>query len=211
MKKDDNGYRIRRKVDRRMFLGGLLLGGGLLAGALALQRVHGRWRYIVIHHSAGDHGSINLLNRVHRRRQQGDPVDSMAYHFAIGNGNGMPMGAVDHHLRWRLGLWGAHVSARNTPVNISGIGICLIGNYEKGPVPEPQYRALRDLCQRLMDSYAIPPTRVVVHRAIPGERTRCPGRFFPVRRLADELLRPVAMALPAAGESALRRGSLPLF
>jgi N-acetylmuramoyl-L-alanine amidase len=203
--KKARGGGIREKVDRRRFMGGMLLGSGLLAGALALQRLQHRWRHIVIHHSAGNRGSVRLLNRVHRQRQPGDAVDSMAYHFAIGNGNGMPMGAVAHHLRWRLGLWGAHVSARNAAVNISGIGICLVGNFEKRPVPRPQYLALLALCRRLMDRYAIPPTRVVVHRELPGEKTKCPGRFFPARLLARDLLRPVTMATSAG------KGSAPLF
>lgn len=50
-------------------------------------------------------------------------------------GFGLKMGEIAHGLRWRQGLWGAHVSSRNRVYNLQGIGICLIGNYHKHQFP----------------------------------------------------------------------------
>src|ERR687892_2579028 len=85
-----------------------------------------RWRYIVIHHSAGESGSIEFLQRVHRERQPYDPIDAMPYHYVVGNGNGLGMGEIGSDWRQEFGLWGSHLSAKNTMRNALGIGICLI-------------------------------------------------------------------------------------
>ena len=53
-----------------------------------------RWRYIVVHHSAGSYGDIEFLKKVHRGRQASDPIDAIPYHFIFGNGNGLGMGEV---------------------------------------------------------------------------------------------------------------------
>ena len=109
-----------------------------------------RWRYIVIHHSAGNYGTIEFLQQVHRERQAGDPIDAIPYHYVIGNGNGLAMGEVASDWRQKYNIWGTHVSGRNTDHNLRGIGICLIGNLEKHPIPSEQYQALLILTKRLM-------------------------------------------------------------
>ena len=125
-------------MSRRRFL--------VLAGALGATISLGawcwpnRWKYIVIHHSAGDSATIESLQQVHRERQPGDPVDAIPYHFVIGNGNGIGMGEVASDWRQDMNLWGTHVSAGNKARNFAGIGICLVGNFENSPVPEPQYK-----------------------------------------------------------------------
>jgi N-acetyl-anhydromuramyl-L-alanine amidase AmpD len=109
-----------------------------------------RWKYIAIHHSAGNYGNVPFLQRVHRERQPSDPVDAIPYHFIIGNGNGMRMGEIASSWRKKHDIWGAHVSKRNRDWNMRGIGICLIGNFENHPVPDPQYTALVTLTRSLM-------------------------------------------------------------
>ena len=142
-----------------------------------------RWQYIVIHHSAGSFGTIEFLQRVHRDRQAGDPVDAIPYHYVIGNGNGLGMGEVASDLRREYNLWGMHVSANNTLKNFNGIGICLIGNFETTDVPAPQFQALVSLTRSLMQAHDIPVGNVMFHGRIRGESTRCPGARFPYDRL----------------------------
>ncbi len=140
-----------------------------------------RWRYIVVHHSAGTYGDIAMLQRVHRERQPGDPIDAIPYHYVIGNGRGLGVGEVASDWRRSLHIWGAHVSARNRARNLFGIGVCVIGNLEEHEMPARQLEALVALTRALMTRYDIPPQNVTGHGLLEGESTRCPGRNFPLR------------------------------
>jgi len=173
-------------MKRRRFL---ITSGALVAGGAALGTLYwpSRWRYIVIHHSAGDFATIEFLQEVHRVRQSGDPVDAIPYHYVIGNGNGLGMGEVASDWRGELDVWGAHVSGNNSAKNFLGLGICLVGNFEEGEVPEAQFEALVELTRSLMQRYQIPPDNVLGHGLIEGERTKCPGRNFPMQRLRSAI------------------------
>lgn len=146
-----------------------------------------RWRYIVIHHSASTHGDIEFLQRVHRERQAGDPIDAIPYHYVIGNGNGLAMGEIASDWRQQWDIWGAHVSGNNSARNYLGIGICLIGNFERHEVPEEQFQALVRLTRTLMGRYDIRPDNVNGHGLIEGEASKCPGRHFPMLRFRQAI------------------------
>ncbi len=169
------------RIPRRRFL--IMSAMGILGmlGVGAFFTVQ-RWRYIVVHHSAGNFGNVDFLKRVHRQRQPHDPIDSMAYHFVVGNGNGLEMGEIKAGERWAKSLWGAHVSARNSSYNFQGIGICLVGNYHTQSLPAKQYDALVELVRSLMAHHHISSAKVFTHSRLNGERTVCPGRHFPYRR-----------------------------
>lgn len=172
-------------MNRRRFL---LLSGGIVsaagAGAVYWPR---RWEYIVIHHSAGNYGTIEFLQEVHRERQGGDPIDAIPYHYVIGNGNGLGMGEVASDMRRELNLWGAHLSGNNTLKNFLGLGVCLIGNFEEHDVPAPQFDALVALTRSLMQQYGIPAENVGFHGRIQGESTKCPGSRFPYERFTEAI------------------------
>ena len=173
-----NSNHSRSRMKRRRFLMStvaLALAAG--AGALAWPR---RWKYIVIHHSGGNYGTIDFLQEVHRQRQGGDPIDAIPYHYVIGNGNGLAMGEVASDWRQEFDIWGAHVSGNNSARNAFGIGICLIGNFEESAVPSGQLGALVTLTRDLMRRYGIRPENVGFHGRLAGENTLCPGRHFPV-------------------------------
>ncbi|MES9990861.1 MAG: peptidoglycan recognition family protein [Candidatus Thiodiazotropha sp.] len=172
-------------MNRRKFLKTSAV-SALLLGAGAIYWPH-RWKYIVVHHSAGDFGTIEFLQRVHRQRQAGDPIDAIPYHYVIGNGNGMEEGEIGSDWRQRYGIWGAHVSGRNMDRNLRGIGICLIGNFDIDPVPEGQYVALVALTKALMSKYQILVENVSGHGHTEGELTNCPGKHFPMQRFLKEI------------------------
>ncbi|MEM9401547.1 MAG: peptidoglycan recognition family protein [Pseudomonadota bacterium] len=167
-------------INRRRFL----VTSGVTLAALGAGAVYwpGRWKYIVVHHSAGDFGTINFLQQVHRDRQPGDPIDAIPYHYVIGNGNGLAMGEVASDWRRDFNIWGTHLSANNRQRNFSGLGICLIGNFEVSTVPEPQFDALVSLTRALMSRYGIVAENVGTHGRTHGESTKCPGRHFPYAR-----------------------------
>ena len=162
---------------------GLLGAVGVSAGTFWKQR----WKYIVVHHSGGEYGTIPMLQKVHAERQPLDPINAIPYHYVIGNGNGMPMGEVKSDFRKKYNLWGSHVSGNNSYRNFLGLGICLIGNFESKKVPAQQYQALLSLVKKLMQEYTIPVENVSGHGLIRGESTLCPGRHFPIQQLLKDI------------------------
>lgn len=172
-------------MNRRRFLtAGLSFLGLTGAGAAYWTR---RWDYIVIHHSAGGRGDIPFLQQVHRQRQAGDPIDAIPYHFVVGNGKGLKDGEVASDWRQRWHIWGAHVSGRNFDRNFRGLGICLIGNFEKYPPTQKQYAATVRLTKSLMEQYSIPASHVSGHGHTENESTKCPGRHFPMRKFMRDI------------------------
>ena len=141
------------------------------------------WKYIVLHHSASEGGSVDTIDALHqsRRDQFGNPWQGIGYHFVIGNGQGMPDGQVKATFRWNEQLHGAH--ARSRLHNRHGIGICLIGNFDVASPTPRQMAALGELCQFLAARYNLPAKRVLRHLDIAA--TRCPGRLFPYAELLD--------------------------
>lgn len=172
-------------MNRRRFL--TVSGLGLMGIGSSAWYWENRWEYIVIHHSAGNYGNIPFLQKVHRERQAKDPIDAIPYHYIIGNGNGLGMGEIDSDWRNDWGIWGAHVSIRNRARNFKGIGICLIGNYEHQAIPQQQYNALVKLTRQLMATHNIPVENINGHGLIEGEKTKCPGKHFPMVQFKQDI------------------------
>lgn len=152
------------------------------------------WRYIVLHHSASRSGNVEQFDRYHR--QQG--FGGIAYHFVIGNGNGMEDGEVAETFRWTQQISGTHSSVNSWMYNVYGIGICLVGNFEEQGPTHRQLLALENLVLRLSRTYAIKQKSIVTHRTVPYdydsnryEQTLCPGKYFDVshlrKRIAEHL------------------------
>lgn len=132
----------------------------------------GRWRAIVVHHSATKGGSVVAIDRFHREERKME--NGMGYHFLIGNGNGMPDGAVEPGPRWLQQLDGAHTKKDKT--NTYAIGICLVGDFTNTLPTERQLASLRSLLAFLRKEYSIGLAAITGHNAIMA--TECPGRCF---------------------------------
>ena len=104
----------------------------------------------------------------------------IGYHFVIGNGNGMGDGIVEPTFRWRQQLHGAH--AGNNRYNQHGIGIALIGNFEKKPPTAAQLASVKRLIGVLKGAYRISSEKVIGHGDI--KATACPGKFFPMAEVS---------------------------
>lgn len=143
----------------------------------------GRWKYIVIHHSGVDEGTVKGMDRYHREVRRME--NGLAYHFVIGNGKGMGDGEIAAGPRWRPQLAGGHL--RSEYQNQISIGICLVGNYDKhGPSPA-QLRSLTALTRALMSRCNVPLSGVKTHQQINVIHTRCPGSKFPTRSFIETL------------------------
>ena len=135
------------------------------------------WKTIVLHHSATKVGSVATIDAEHRRRKDatGQPWLGIGYHFVIGNGHGMPDGEIEATFRWQQQLPGAHAGSRLH--NASGIGICLIGDFNESPPTKKQISSARKLVESLRRRYPIGRRQTIAHRDV--KATDCPGRFFP--------------------------------
>ena len=155
-------------------------GAGALAPVLAASRglriTPGRWTHLVIHHSGIEAGNAKSYDGAHRRRGM---ENGLAYHFVIGNGRDSGDGQIEVGPRWTKQLFGGHV--RSQAMNDHGIGICLVGNFEKRPPGQRQLASLHALLAHLrgdgLPGSAVP--KVTVHRWVDRNHTVCPGRRFP--------------------------------
>lgn len=141
-----------------------------------------RWQYIVAHHSGIDRGNATSYDRFHRQERR--MVNGLAYHFVIGNGIDSGDGEVEIGNRWREQLLGGHV--RNHQVNQTGIGICLVGNFEQRRPTHHQLAATRELIHFLMTPGVAGRCQFTVHREVDRNHTVCPGRFFPTAAFKRE-------------------------
>jgi len=134
----------------------------------------GRWKYIIVHHSATQEGSSLQFHRHHQEKGW----DSVGYHFVIDNGkSGKPDGFIEITPRWLKQQHGAHCKASD--MNTVGIGICLVGNFNEREVSPAQMNALVYLVNELRRYYKIPKNNILGHRHVPGSKTDCPGNRFP--------------------------------
>lgn len=135
-----------------------------------------RWKYVIIHHSATEVGNADLFDVGHRRRGF---WNGLGYHFVIDNGTGGTRnGQIEIGHRWNHQMDGAHCNAND--MNKIGIGICLVGNFDKDQVSAAQMESLVWLVRLLQTKYRIPTSHVLQHRDVPGKQgTDCPGTQFP--------------------------------
>ena len=137
------------------------------------------WKYIVIHHSATDAGSVKAFHKYHTKQGYG----GIAYHYVIGNGKGMKDGEIKETFRWKQKVSGAHVSGNSWDHNIFGIGIALVGNFEKSKPTKNQMTALKKLIVKLKNNYNINSNNIYGHKHVlhddasgRKEQTVCPGK-----------------------------------
>lgn len=143
------------------------------------------WRWIVLHHSDDLTGNAAKYDRVHR-------VDNgwehgLGYHFVIGNGSLSGDGEVEVGGRWQKQLHGAHAKTPDNHYNDHGVGICLVGAFDKGsgrPTPAQMDSMVR-LIRWLMATYDIPLEKVIGHCHCCT--TACPGKNFPWDELKARL------------------------
>lgn len=150
----------------------------IVAATKQIRVDHDRWRYIVLHHSGIEDGNAKAYDAGHRRRGM---EHGLAYHFVIGNGRDSGEGEIEIGPRWTKQLRGGHV--RSTEVNNTGIGICLVGNFEKRRPSARQLESAFALVDWLRAGQVSPKHKVTVHRWVDRNHTVCPGRNFPFTTL----------------------------
>ncbi len=129
-------------------------------------------KFIVLHHSGTREGSPQSFAR-HHVFNYGWP--GIGYHYVITK-NGIinktnSLTTISYHTK---GL------------NQSGIGICLIGNFNRSIPTALQIEELKVLIG-ILRKY-LTDTKIILHRDAPLSRTTCPGKLFPIKEalLKDE-------------------------
>lgn len=138
----------------------------------------GQWKYIVGHHSAIERGNARIYDRGHRERGM---ENGLAYHFVIGNGRDSGDGQIEIGPRWEKQLRGGHV--RRSDVNDTGIGICVVGNFQERRPSARQVAAFSALVEHLGTEVVRNRWTFMVHREVDRNHTVCPGRHFPIRQM----------------------------
>ena len=134
----------------------------------------GRWKYIIVHHSATPVGSAKGMDRYHREERRME--NGLAYHFVIGNGRGMKDGEVAVGERWTKQLNGGHLSKES--LNEVAIGVCLVGDFSKTSPTRSQLDSLEALLESLMRRTGLRPAAIQTHKQIHPRHTECPGKRF---------------------------------
>lgn len=143
----------------------------------------GRWRFIVVHHSATREGSARSMEIYHRQKRHME--NGLAYHFVIGNGRGMGDGQIAIGDRWKRQIKGGHLAS--DALNDISIGICLVGNFQRDRPSVQQMRSLYALTGYLMQRSRAGAAAVRLHRQINTKPTECPGRNFPEKLMRSNL------------------------
>lgn len=143
----------------------------------------GRWKYIVVHHSATAMGSAKGMDAYHRNKRHME--NGLAYHFVIGNGRGMKDGEVFVGKRWSKQLQGGHLSKES--LNQVSIGICLVGNFNNSAPTRKQIDSLEALLDALMRRCAVKVSAIQTHKQIQPKHTECPGRRFNLKAVKRQL------------------------
>jgi len=133
------------------------------------------WERIVVHHSAIKYGNAAIYDRAHRQRGM---QNGLAYHFVIGNGIDSGDGEIEVGPRWTKQLLGGHV--KNHRINLTAIGICLVGNFQENHPTRRQLRAFTQLMDWLRGEVVPGAKQFAGHRDLRGEQTICPGKNFPL-------------------------------
>jgi hypothetical protein len=125
---------------------------------------------LTVHHS-GEEGDViddpvEALRHFERIHKQAKGWACIGYHFVISR-DGRVYEA--RPLRFQ----GAHAVGDN---NIGNIGVCLIGDFDRTPVPAAQREALIGVLDRLTGQYGIEPNQIFGHGEF--KATDCPGRYL---------------------------------
>lgn len=136
------------------------------------------WSSIVIHHLGETSGTIDRLEREHKRAG----LNGFNHHFLIGNGKGLGDGVINGSARWANGA--AASMAELSPRTIS---ICLVGNGNRRPFTVKQLRQLTIFVKLLQKKYQISQDQVVLASDI-KRNSSSPGQFFAEAQFKGQLI-----------------------
>jgi hypothetical protein len=139
-----------------------------------------RWKFVIVHNSGTRQGNARAFDFYHRRIRR--MKNGLAYHFVIGNGTSSRNGQIEIGDRWRQQIRGGHV--HSDYMNNIGLGICLVGDFNRDQPTRAQLEACEELIRYLRERCGQSEGRSLMvrpHREVnpPRWATDCPGDAFP--------------------------------
>jgi hypothetical protein len=139
-----------------------------------------RWKFIIVHNSGTRQGNARAFDYYHRKIRR--MRNGLAYHFVIGNGTSSRNGQIEIGDRWRRQISGGHV--HSDYMNNIGLGICLVGDFNRDQPTRAQLEACEELIRYLQERCGKSDGRSLIvrpHREVnpPRWATDCPGDAFP--------------------------------
>lgn len=129
------------------------------------------WKYIMIHHSATVDSDTYSWDAIRRYHMETNKWSDIGYHFGVEQ-----VGGHFVMLKGRsLDTDGAHCKEHS--MNRLGLGVCLVGDYDKFAPKPGAYDILVSLVNVLQMIYDIPVENVVAHRDYAPYKS-CPGKMF---------------------------------
>ncbi len=132
---------------------------------------------IIIHHSASVDGKTQNWGQIRRYHTQQRGWLDIGYHYGIE--------LVDYDYEIMLGRFenesGAHCPGQNN----EALGICVVGNFEKTPVPDEQWGKTLKLVRQLMKNHKLTKNDIYGHRDF--KATACPGKYFDMKKFKGKL------------------------
>ena len=132
-------------------------------------------KWVVLHHTAGPSTETPEEIAAYHVNVRGWP--GIAYHYLVGP-DGQQYKCWDATTKTNCVAFGNTVS----------LCVCLVGNFDLGPVPDAQWNSAVELARLLMDAYEI--TSVYGHHEAPTsppQNTNCPGLHFIIDRFRKEV------------------------
>jgi hypothetical protein len=132
---------------------------------------HYRFRSMVIHHSASASDNYASIKGFHKTRGWRDA----AYHLILSNGStSVPLGFLEASSRYRLLAYSP--ATKNGWCNLTGLHLCVVGDYDQGPVPQQLRPPLAHALRVLQKKFHLRDSQIIFHRDC--SPTSCPGRFI---------------------------------
>ena len=177
------GQKIKVPLKSGTYKKASLLPPSTLSALSSIRPTYGKWKKIILHHSATPVDDALNMHRVHKARGM---KNGLAYHFVISNGSRKAYdGEIYIGPRWKSQLDGGHV--KKLSLNKTSIGICLIGNFELRAPTAKQLNALEGLCEYLMARCRIEKSQITTHKIIHPGHTACPGKFMSLPTILKRL------------------------
>jgi hypothetical protein len=138
-----------------------------------------RFQSIVIHHTAS---TVDDYASIKRYQHKKNGWQDAAYHLILSNGRaGVPLGHLEATNRYR---WLAHsLGTRSSYHNLTGVHLCIVGNFETGSFPANLRAPLAHAIRLLQDRYWINKNKILFHKDCSG--TKCPGRNLKKARVKE--------------------------
>ena len=148
--------------------------------------------HIVVHHSFTEDGETVSWGAIRKYHVKTNGWKAIGYHAGIekvGDSYEVFLGRMPDEV-------GAH--CKDHGMNLNGIGICCVGNYDLAAPPPEVVKKLIDLCRYFMRTYDIGWRNVIGHReaqrmaGVPiQKRKTCPGTKFDMEGLRRALAQTV--------------------